>query len=192
RNDAGNPQPADGIVAYQPPSVLLALPPEGKRMKRREVLRVVGAAAVWPLAMRAGPAMPVIAVLGSGAMESSASVTQMTLMAEGMHELGLTLGRDYAFEARWADSDSTRFPALARELLARQPKMVVVSTILAAKAGQDLSKTIPIVMSGLNDPVAAGLVASLAHPGGNITGVSTMAEDLLLKLIELLRQALPD
>jgi putative tryptophan/tyrosine transport system substrate-binding protein len=162
-------------------------------MKRRQFIAVVGAAAVWPLAVQAQrPAMPVIAVLGSGAMESSASVTQMTLMAEGMHELGLTQGRDYAFEARWADSDSSRFPTLARELLARQPKMVVVSTILAAKAVQDLSKTLPIVMSGLNDPVAAGLVASLAHPGGNITGVSTMAEDLLLKLIELLRQTLPD
>jgi putative tryptophan/tyrosine transport system substrate-binding protein len=161
-------------------------------MKRREFIAVLGAAALWPVAVQAQrPAMPVIAVLGSGAVESSASITQMTLMAEGMHELGLTQGRDYAFEARWADSDSSRFPALARELLARQPKMVVVSTILAARAVQDLSKTLPIVMSGLNDPVAAGLVASLAHPGGNITGVSTMAEDLLLKLIELLRQALP-
>ncbi len=70
--------------------------------------------------------------------------------------------------------------------------MVVVSTILAAKAVQDQSKTLPIVMSALNDPVAAGLIASLSHPGGNITGLSTMAEDFLLKLIELLRQMLPD
>jgi putative ABC transport system substrate-binding protein len=163
-------------------------------MRRREFISALGGAAVaWPLAARAQqPAILVIAVLGSGAADASASFTQIILMTEGMRELGLIQGRDYAFETRWADSDSSRFPVLAQELLARQPRMVVVSTILAAKAVKDLTKTLPIVMSGLNDPVAAGLIASLAHPGGNITGVSTMAEDFLLKLVGLLRQTLPD
>jgi putative ABC transport system substrate-binding protein len=163
-------------------------------MRRRQFISLLGGAAVLPLSARAQQLakVPMIAVLGSGAMDAGLSVIQMDLMADGMRELGLTQGRDYVFEARWADSDSSRFPGLARELLARQPRMVVVSTILAAKAVEDQSKTLPIVMSGLNDPVAAGLIASLAHPGGNITGLSTMAEDLLLKLIDLLRQMLPD
>jgi putative tryptophan/tyrosine transport system substrate-binding protein len=109
-----------------------------------------------------------------------------------MREVGLDQGRDYVFETRWADSDSSRFPALAAELLARRPSAFVVSTILAAKVVQNLSRTVPIVMTGLNDPVAAGLVESLARPGGNVTGVSTMAEDVLLKLVEIMREALPE
>jgi putative ABC transport system substrate-binding protein len=110
----------------------------------------------------------------------------------GLRENGLVQGRDYVFDIRWANSDSSRFPTLAAELLAGHPSAVVVSTILAVKAVQNLTRTVPIVMTGMNDPVAAGLVASLARPGGNITGVSTMAEDVLLKLIEIMREALPN
>ena len=115
----------------------------------------------------------------------------MSLTEAGLLENGLVQGRDYVFETRWANSDSSRFPALATELLAGHPSAVVVSTILAVKAVQNLTRTVPIVMTGMNDPVAAGLVTSLARPGGNITGVSTMAEDVLLKLIEIMREVLP-
>src|SRR5258707_14047638 len=83
-------------------------------------------------------------------------------------------------------------PALAAELLASHPRAFVVSTNTAAFAVQKLSQTVPIVGTGLNTPVAVGLVASLARPGGNITGVSTMAEDMQLKLLEMLRETLPD
>jgi putative ABC transport system substrate-binding protein len=163
------------------------------QLRRREFIALLGGAAVaWAPAARAQKPLPVIAILGSGAADAAPSTQQMHMLDAGMRDLGLVQGRDYTFETRWADSDSSRFPALAVELLARSPGAVVVSTILAAKAVQSLSRTVPIVMTGLNDPVAAGLVANLARPGGNITGVSTMAEDILLKLIEIMREALPE
>ncbi len=172
------------------PGVILGT---GKPMRRREFIRLLGsAAAAWPLAARAQKPAPVIAMLGSGAANARASIAQMRSFDAGMRELGLVQGRDYVLETRWADSDSSRFPALAVELMAHRPSAVVVSTILAAKAVQNLSRTVPIVMTGLNDPVAAGLVGSLARPGGNITGVSTMAEDVLLKLIDVMREVLPE
>jgi len=162
-------------------------------MKRRDFIALLGGTAIaWPLAAKAQKPVRVIAILGSGAADAAASIAQMRLFDAGMRELGLFQGQDYVLESRLADSDSSRLPGLARELLARGPSAVVVSTILAAKAVQNLSRTVPIVMTGLNDPVAAGLVASLAHPGGKITGVSTMAEDALLKLIEIMREALPE
>ena len=161
-------------------------------MRRREFIMLVGGAATaWPLAVRGQRARPVIAILGSGAADASSSRLQMSLLEAGMLEVGLTQGQDYVFEARWAGSDASRFSELAAELLAGHPGAVVVSTNLAAMAVQKRSTTIPIVGTGLNAPVATGLVASLNRPGGNITGVSTMAEDVLLKLYQIMREALP-
>jgi putative ABC transport system substrate-binding protein len=160
-------------------------------MRRREFFGLVGGAAAWAAPAQAQKKIPVIAFLNSGAADASASKALMRLTETGLRDVGLLQGQDYAFDIRWANSDSSRFPALAAELLAGHPSAVVVSTILAVKAAQNLTKTIPIIMTGMNDPVAAGLVASLARPGGNITGVSTMAEDVLLKLIEIMREALP-
>ena len=139
-------------------------------MKRREFIVGLGAAASWPVAARAQKPVQVIAFLNSGAADASASKALMSLTEAGLRENGLVQGRDYVFETRWANSDSSRFPALATQLLAHNPAAVVVSTILAVKAVQNLSRTVPIVMTGMNDPVAAGLVASLARPGGNILG----------------------
>jgi putative tryptophan/tyrosine transport system substrate-binding protein len=162
-------------------------------MKRRDFVTLLGGAvAAWPLAVQAQKSVPVIAILGSGAADADSSIFQMRSLDSGLGEVGLVQGRDYVFETRWADSNSSRFPALAAELLAHHPVAVVVSTILAAKDVQNLSRTVPIVMAGLNDPVVAGLVKSLAHPGGNVTGVTSMAEDNLLKTIAIVREALPD
>ena len=79
---------------------------------------------------------------------------------------GLVQRRDYVFETRWANSNSSRFPALATELLAGHPSAVVVSTILAVKAMQNLTRTVPIVMTGMNNPVAAGLSRALLALAG--------------------------
>ena len=160
-------------------------------MRRREFIALLGGAATWPLAVSAQKAAPVIAILGSGAADASSSKMQMSMLEASMRELGLRQGQDYVFDIRWAGSDATRFSTLAAELLANDPSAVVVSTNLAAIAVQKLSRTIPIVGTGLNAPVATGLAASLNRPGGNITGVSTMAEDVLLKLFEVMRQTLP-
>jgi putative tryptophan/tyrosine transport system substrate-binding protein len=161
-------------------------------MRRREVIALLGGTVSLSRPAWAQKELPIVAFLNSGAADAPASKALMSLTQAGLAEIGLAMGRDYVFETAWANSDSSRFPALAADLLARRPAAVVVSTILAVKAVQTLSKTVPIVMTGMNDPVAAGLVASLARPGGNITGVSTMAEDVLLKLIEIMREALPE
>jgi putative tryptophan/tyrosine transport system substrate-binding protein len=161
-------------------------------MRRREFIAALGAfGASLPLAARAQQGVPVIAILGSGAAEAASSKMQMSLLDAGMRDAGLAEGRDYVFDIRWAGSDASRLPELAAELLAKQPRAVVVSTNTAAFAMQKLSRTVPIVGTGLNTPVAVGLVASLARPGGNITGVSTMAEDVQLKLLEMLHETLP-
>lgn len=160
-------------------------------MRRREFIGLVGGAAGLPFSARAQKAVPVIGILGSGAATAVSSRLQMSLLDAGMRELGLMPGRDYVFDERWAGSDASRFAVLAAELLANNPRAVVVSTNLAAREVQKLSRTIPIVGTGLNAPVAIGLAASLAHPGGNITGVATMAEDVQLKLLEMLRETLP-
>ena len=169
----------------------MASPELGASMRRREFIGLLGGVAAWPLAARAQQTKPVIAILGSGAADASSSKMQMSMLDASMRELGLVQGQDYVFDTRWAGSDASRFSTLAAELLANHPSAVVVSTNLAAIAVQKLSRTVPIVGTGLNAPVATGLVASLNRPGGNITGVSTMAEDVLLKLFEIMREALP-
>jgi putative tryptophan/tyrosine transport system substrate-binding protein len=161
-------------------------------MRRREFVTLLATAAALPLAARAQKGVPVIAILGSGAAQAASSKMQMSLLDLGMRDVGLIEGRDYVFDIRWAGSDASQFSALAGELLANNPRAVVVSTNNAAFAVQKLSRTVPIVGTGLNTPVAVGLVTSLARPGGNITGVSTMAEDMQLKLLEMLRETLPD
>jgi putative tryptophan/tyrosine transport system substrate-binding protein len=161
-------------------------------MRRREFLGFVGGAAAWAAPAQAQKKAPVIAFLNSGAADASASKALMLLTEAGLRDVGLVQGQDYVFETRWANGDASRFPALAAELLAGKPSAIVVSTILAVKAAQSLTRTVPIIMTGMNDPVAADLVVSLARPGGNITGVSTMAEDVLLKLIEIMREAMPN
>jgi putative ABC transport system substrate-binding protein len=160
-------------------------------MKRREFIALLGAAAGLPLAARAQKGVPVIGILGSGAAQAASSKMQMSMLELGMRDAGLIEGRDYVFDIRWADSDAANFSVLAAELLAGHPHAVVVSTNTSAFAVQKLSRTVPIVGTGLNTPVAVGLVASLARPGGNITGVSTMAEDVQLKLLEMLHETLP-
>jgi putative tryptophan/tyrosine transport system substrate-binding protein len=161
-------------------------------MRRREFVAGLGAAAACAKAGRAQQSPPLIAILGSGAADAPSSLRAMRDLTGGMSALGLVEGRDYVFETRWANSDSSRFPDLADSLLARHPAAIVVFTVLAVKVVQERSRTVPIIMSGVNDPLAAGLVSSLARPGGNITGVSNMAGDIQLKVVEIAREAMPN
>src|SRR3954451_17725627 len=132
-----------------------------------------------------------IAVLGSGREDAGLSIDQMTWLRSGLRGVGLVEGQDFTFEARWADGDYRRFRQLAAELIGNHPAAIVVSTIASAEAAREVSKTTPIVMTGLNDPVAAGLATSLARPGGNITGMATMNEEVILKLLGLIPSVLP-
>lgn len=158
-------------------------------MRRRDFIMLFGVvAAAGPRAARAQQPV-VIGVLGSGFADSSAIL--IDAFKQGMGENGLAEGRDYVLDVRWAEGDYTRFAALAAELTQRKSSLIVVSTIAAARAAQQTAPTTPVVMTGLIDPVGAGLIASLARPGGNTTGLSSMAQDMTAKGLELLRTVIP-
>lgn len=122
---------------------------------------------------------------------AAASATRLAAFKQGMRENGLIEGTHYVLDAVYADGQSERFPALAQELLQRAPTVIMVYTIAAVRAAQQATRTVPIVMPSGNDPVGSGLVASLARPGGNTTGLSSQGEDTMAKFVEFVREALP-
>jgi len=110
---------------------------------------------------------------------------------QGLRELGYVEGQNIAIESRWADSQDDRLPALAADLLRSKVDVIVAETGAATRAVQLTTRTIPIVMTLVNDPVGSGLVASLARPGGNVTGLTVISPDLLGKRLELLKAVVP-
>jgi putative ABC transport system substrate-binding protein len=127
--------------------------------------------------------------LGSGAAQTSG--TFVDAVKEGLRDNGLIENRDYVLDVRWADGMYERFPTLAREVVEQKPRAILVTTIAAVRAAQRATTTIPIIMTTINDPVGAGLVASLARPGGNTTGIANLTEDLTPKVLDLLRVVIP-
>jgi putative ABC transport system substrate-binding protein len=110
---------------------------------------------------------------------------------QGLRDAGYAEGRDVVIEWRAANGDYARVPALAADLVQRQVDVIVADTTLAAQAARHATSTIPIVMALVADPVGSGLVASLAHPGGNVTGLSIMLAELSAKRLQLLKEAIP-
>ncbi len=158
-------------------------------MNRQDFIRLVGGAALWPLAARAQFKPARIAMLGSGAAQSSRIFVEA--LRQGLADNGLIEEQGYVLDIRWAEGEYERFPALAAEVVSRNPNVIVATTIAAVRSAQRVSVTIPIVMSTINDPVGAGLVASLARPGGNTTGIANLSEDLTPKVLEILRTIMP-
>ena len=111
---------------------------------------------------------------------------------QGLRELGYVEGRNIALEPRWAEGLYDRYPALAADLVRLNAHVIVTVGGTATKATQHVTKTTPIVMSVVIDPLGSGLVASLARPGGNVTGITVMASDIVGKQLELLKQAVPE
>src|SRR5262245_64275173 len=159
-------------------------------MKRREFITLLGgAAAAWPLASRAQqPQMPVIGFLG--AATPSAWREWVAAFVQRLRELGWIEGQTIAIEYRWAEGRDERYTEIAREF-ARLKVDVIVTSGGAVVAAKQATSVIPIVFGVANDPLSTGLVASLARPGGNVTGLSLLAPDLAGKRLELLRELIP-
>jgi putative ABC transport system substrate-binding protein len=161
-------------------------------MNRRKFITLLGgAAAAWPLTSRAQrPAVPVVGFLGSESLDLYAE--RLRAFHQGLRETGFVEGRNVALEYRWAEGEYGRFPTLLADLVSR--KVAVIAAVpgtppaLAAKAA---TATIPIVFGTAGDPVVAGLVSSLSRPGGNITGVTSLAVELGQKQLEVLTEMVP-
>jgi putative ABC transport system substrate-binding protein len=160
-------------------------------MRRRKFVKIiVGAVAAWPLASRAQqPAMPVIGLLGSAT--ASGWAPQLRAFHQGLRDGGYVEGRNVAIEARWADNQYDRLPAMAAELLHRQVTLIAAFSTPAARAAKAATATVPIVFSTTADPVQMGFVASLNRPGGNMTGATILSVEVGGKLLELLHEAVP-
>src|SRR5262245_15939228 len=162
-----------------------------RQVKRREFITLLGGAAAWPLAARAQqPAMPVIGFLSSGTRTRGTWALWVAAFVQRLRELGWTEGRTIAIEYRWAGGRSERFAEIAAEFI-RLKVDVIVTVGTAVLAAKQATSDIPIVFALAADPVGSGLVASLARPGGNVTGLSLQQTDAGGKRLELLREAVP-
>jgi len=159
-------------------------------MRRREFLGVLGgAAAAWPLVARGQqPALPVITLFNSGNQATNAK--NLPTFRQGLKETGFVEGQNVAIEFRWAENQFDRLAALATDVIARKPA-VIVSNTLAALRLKDATATTPIVFTTGSDPIRDGLVNSISRPGGNMTGVVFVTATLGPKRLELMRQLVP-
>ena len=162
-------------------------------MRRRDFITAFAGAALYPIAARAQQSKKVarIGFLNTGSLESPEARTPLNAFHQGLREHGYIDGQNVRVEVRAADSKIERFPALASELVGLNLDVIVASNSVAGRAVQQATTTIPIVIPAMGDPVGDGLVASLARPGGNITGLTFLGPQLVPKRLALLKEALP-
>jgi len=159
-------------------------------MNRRRFLRTVSVSLLAaPLAAEAQEKVHRVGLLLQGSPPAPGS--QPGILTRAWHDLGYIEGRNIVFDRRWGHGKNERFPSLAAELVALKPDAFLAETTPAAIAAMRATATIPIVMVNVTDPVGSGLVASLARPGGNVTGVSLLATEAGVKSVELLHAVVP-
>jgi putative tryptophan/tyrosine transport system substrate-binding protein len=161
-------------------------------MQRRQFITVFGGAAIWPLAARAEQTgrFPTIGFLVANTPSTASQWVEA--FVQRLHELGWSEGRNSAIEYRWAEGRNERFTEIASEFVRLKVDVIVTYGTPAAMAAKEATSVIPIVFATAGDPVGTGLVASLAHPGGNITGLSNEQSDIASKRLALLHEVLPD
>jgi putative ABC transport system substrate-binding protein len=161
-------------------------------MKRREFIAALGGAvAAWPLAARAQQAGKVPRIGFLGLASSSTFTSRLEGIRLGLRDFGYVEGTNITIEYRWAEGRYERLPELAAELVRSNVDLIVTHATPGSLAAKRATTTIPIVMALIGDPVASGIVASVARPGGNITGQSFFNAELRAKRIELLKEVMP-
>jgi putative ABC transport system substrate-binding protein len=160
-------------------------------MRRREVITLLGGAVAWPVTARGQQPgkLPTIGYLGQST--ASAESNRVAVFVQRLRELGWTEGRTAAIEYRWGEGRNERFAELAAEFVRLKVDVIVTAGSASATAVKQATSVIPIVFTAMGDPVGTGLIGGLARPGGNVTGLSTLATDLVGKRLELLREVVP-
>jgi putative ABC transport system substrate-binding protein len=160
-------------------------------IRRREFITLLGGAAAWPLAARAQqPAMPVVGFLHPATPDTFAD--RLRAFRQGLKDTGYVEGESVAIVYRWGENQPERLPDLAADLARRRPTVIACAGGFRSIAAiQAATTTIPIVFAVAEDPVRLGLVASLARPGGNLTGINFLNDELVAKRLQILRELVP-